>query len=231
MNFLSSLFWASVIVYSLRRFLEEKYSLFAISLITIITTLFYFNYAFEQIPTNYFQNVYVIFDVFLLKGISGVGFGYLVSYLLFDKFNLSEKRREEVDYKSFSFFLWSLIEIALLLSLCYCTVGFPKISNNEFIFVQILLVVCFLLKKGALSNLFETGLSEKLGRYVFAIYVFHNFIVDALVLFFLKHRLFVEQHILLHTLIYIISSVLIGVIVYHLFEKPFADFLKKKFKI
>lgn len=131
--------------------------------------------------------------------------------------------------RAISFISVSAVEIYCFIFLMQNFV-FHKISYRNpmlFVFTFAILLILFVYKKGLLSTLLDNKLSEILGKYSYSIYVMQQVVFYILQNTLWKNECLVLNHIYICLIISIIFSVITGIIVYHLVEKPCVSFSKK----
>ena len=104
--------------------------------------------------------------------------------------------------------------------------------NNKLIFILAfaLLFILFLLKYGYISQFFDNKYSYIIGKYTYSIFITHTIIRNIWFYVFLnkENEAMVACHPLLNIFSIFFLSIILGILTYHLVEKPIAQFLKKK---
>ena len=174
-------------------------------------------------------NYFYIFNIGFLRALGGIGIGCLVGMFYKEYFN-KLKENFYISLNSFSYIGITVLEV-LFLGLTFWWLMMPHARMNNIIFVVIftILFILFILRKGAISNLFEKDIFVYLGKFQYSIYVIHFLIVKILNLFFWKyHANFVVSNIGLVIGCNLITVFICGVLTYYFVEVPCAKFLKKR---
>lgn len=218
--YVSSFFWAILFYFVLLKTCSRNIANFLIALMT------YFGYV-GLVHIGFGRDVaYNFISLGVLRGLAGIGFGYLVALLIE---NLSNVTMNFKINRAISFISASAVEIYCFIFLMQNFV-FHKISYRNpmlFVFTFAILLILFVYKKGLLSTLLDNKLSEFLGKYSYSIYVMQQVVFYILQNTLWKNESLVLNHIYICLTISIIFSVITGIIVYHLVEKPCVSFSKK----
>jgi len=87
----------------------------------------------------------------------------------------------------------------------------------------------FVNQKGYLSKLFNQNLSVFLGKYSYSIFIIHPVVLNLFREYIWKiHPNFVISYPIINLFVPLVCSVLAGIVVYHLVEKPAYNYLKSK---
>ena len=159
--FVSSLFWCFLFYFSLLKTIEKKYVRFVISLIVYFSYVYLINYGFAR-------EVRGIFSIGMIRGIAGIGLGYLFHDICkrIDENTVKKLRSQTTN------FLFSLLEVVLLIFLFYSFLHNIQYKNNFIFIVAFLpLMFSFVFQLGVLSRFLEKDFSSILGRYSYSCYV------------------------------------------------------------
>ena len=193
-------FWVSILYFYLLKHLEIKYvNLFSIILALSIC-----------IPSS---------------GVGGMGIGYFIGSIYKD----NEDKIENMKFNKITTFFITLLEVFLFSwSVYYLLIHKISYKNNIiFILFFIILFILFLIKKGLFTKLLDDNLSVILGRYSYSIYITNFFILDMLKTFF-WHIDIIIIHPLLNVVMTMLLVLISSILVYHLVEKPSAEYLRRK---
>jgi peptidoglycan/LPS O-acetylase OafA/YrhL len=199
--FLYSCFWFALFKLVVRE--KINYVVFAITYLCVV--LYYYK------GVGSMCNI----DVELYRGMYSIGLGYLVA-VAYNNININ-----------FNKYFVSFLELYLF-SFIVCRCLFNKLNYGWpetyllLIAYFVFLLFLFVKKQGILSKILDNNLSVFLGKYSFAIYMTHEFIA-----FHLSNKMkqFVEYKDLK-----MIMSIIVGVVCYHLIEKPAERILAEKWK-
>jgi peptidoglycan/LPS O-acetylase OafA/YrhL len=218
--FVSVLFWVLIFYFQFIKVVDKRYHGFLIWLLVVAAYSLYYNAGNFGTGGN-IDNIFYIFNIGVLRGFAGVGLGYFV-YQLYEKDflkNVSKKMKLFLSFLEIYFFTYILYYAVFSKHL-------PAKTGFAFIIAFFILFYLFLVKQGILSNLLENNFSNILGKYSFSIYMMHP---CAYILFRnIVHSSFLESHKSVYFFILVFSGVILGILVYYLFEKPIAKFIKSK---
>ncbi len=219
--YVAAFFWVSCLYFYLTKIYDKKY----INLLMGITPFFAYIFLLHapgRINTVYFH--------FIPKGILFAMGGMSLGYWVNEIYNLNKDNLKK-QLSKLEYFLYGCLEGYLLYYIVRNTV-FHRLGFMNFmplIFVFLGLFYLFLIKRGFVSRLLENDFSVILGRYSYSIFVVHIIIVDLMAKIIWKpHMLFTINHIHLNMIMTIMLSSLLGIIAYHLVEKPAEKYLKSK---
>ena len=219
--FVSALFWASMFYFYLKNLVNEKWFNF----ITVL--LIFFSCSYLANTTTFAKAVYCNFiNIGLLRAIGELGIGYLIS-LVYKEYKKIKVQNENV----FKTIVFTAAETYLLVFIIQNTM-FHKIHFNNYLIFVIAFVALFwlfLIKRGYITRFLDNNLSVILGRYSYSIFVMHIIVQDLLRRNFWDiHRSFVIAHPVFNLILPVILAILLGVVTYHLVERPAARYLKNK---
>lgn len=157
--FVSSLFWTLLFYFSLIKIINKRYIVFVISVMVYFSYVYLINYGFGR-------EVKGLFSIGMVRGIAGVGLGYL-----FHEF--CTQINPDAFNKRYMYFIFSILEIILLGFFIYCFTVHNIKNTNNFIFIVLFLplMFSFIFNLGWLSKLLDNNFSVVLGRYSYALYV------------------------------------------------------------
>ena len=156
-----------------------------------------------------------------------MGIGYFIASIYKD----NEDKIENMEFNKITTFFITLLEVFLFSWSVYYLVIHKISYKNNIIFILFfsILFILFLIKKGLFTKLLDNNLSVILGRYSYSIYITHFFILNMLKTFFWKKHISI---IIIHPLLNIVITILLifisSILVYHLVEKPSAEYLRRK---
>ncbi len=221
--YVSVLFWVSLLYF----YVIKNFSKKIVDLIVPISVVFCYAFlihAFKGNVTGHIESRYFIFNAGVMRGIAGIGIGYLIYNFL--------KTVKPYTQTVKNFICYTLAE-GILMFFVINNIIFHKIKyNSNFVIIVgfVALFILFLLKRGAISRILDNKYSAIMGRYSYSIFVIHMFVLDAFSFYVWKpHPQFVEAHLYLNLVIPVICAVLAGIVAYHLIEVPAGRYLKKKF--
>ncbi len=211
--FVCTLFWASLFYYALCNSLKEKNSfIFITALIVWFSTVLYEH----SIGIPDYRVVYGFFPRAGMLALGMIGLGILLRAFL------SEIR---IENRKINYWIASVLEILLFSYLMYgCLIERFKETHMVLIVAFSALFVLFIMHQGFLSQLLNKPWVSKIGRYAFSIYIMQSVGFVCMKYLWAYIRGGGTGSVLLSVLI----CIFIGVVTYHLIEKPVSDFYRKK---
>lgn len=221
--YVSVLFWISLLFfYIIKNFSKKIVDL--IVPVSVVICYAFLIHIFKGNVTGHTDTRYFILNAGVMRGIAGIGTGYLI-------YNFLKTVKPYVS--TFKKFLCYTAAEGLLLFFVVNNVLFHKIKyNSNFVIIVgfVWLFILFLLKRGAISRILDNKFSAILGRYSYSIFIVHIFVLNAFRVYLWKpYPKFVEAHLFLNIIVPVICAVLAGVAAYHLIEVPAGKYLKQKF--
>ena len=225
--FCSSLLWVLVFFfYLVKNFEFKKVNLF-------IALAVFFSYSFILDARNGVINgmadtYYHIFNVGIMRAIGGIGIGYLIGNWYKNHSHKFETLKLNIIPKICVTFL-ELVCLYFVIS----NLMFHAIKCNDhfiFIIVYMALIILFLFKKGFISQFLDKNIFCLLGRYTYSIFVTHLIIVYSLSQLCWDNEWFHLNPAVCYFFI-VIACILMGIITYHLIEKPIGKYLNEKFPL
>jgi|GEM_PF-5154134 len=222
--FVPVLFWGNIFYFCFRKHIHQKYSLPIISLVVYLCYCFVLNSNNHSLDVHT-RNVSIIFNLGFLRGIAGIGLGYLLS--------IYTSKREQ-NHNLLKTIVYSGIELLLLFFLFNKIFMYKKISHLtdiNMLFVFSGLVYFFTLNYGIVSKLLNKIPWHKIAKFNFSIYVMQFISIKLSEKLFqylsLKYKILSGTHDLFwFTFIF---CLLLGILIYYILEKPVYVFLSKKF--
>ena len=154
-----------------------------------------------------------------LRGITYMGIGYLTAEFLQRK---GDSIKEFLNSNWFTKTLTTIFEISATgLIFYFVTVGKNLTSARTLIaFTFVFLFICLILRAGLLSRILDNNISAFLGKYAYSIYLMQAVfnIIARKTLW--KDYTFMSEHFALALLLNIACYIILGVVTYHLVEKP-----------
>ena len=217
--FVCSLFWCSLFYYSLYRVFHNNYlSNFLSVIISYFCVLLYINFP----NVRDFQLIYGILPKSGVLALGMIGWGILLNMLLLEI---------KVDKIRISSWIASLSEIFLLFYLIHGLL-FHKFKQTYLVVILAVtfLLILFIMRRGFLSKFLNKSWVEKIGRYSFSIYIMQEISFVPLKYLWLKFSDFDNSRIWYITLVIcsLLFCAFIGVITYHLVEKPAQVYYRKR---
>ena len=224
--FTSALFAALVLYWIIIKVFKRsylKYILISLIFLAYIFLMVFSHGRFVQPHRNYF----LIFNIGFLRAVGGIGIGCLIGMFYKEYF----KERSKISYIQLNYSYIGITALELLfLGFTFWWLMMPHVRMNNIIFVIIftILFILFLLRKGAISNLFDKDIFVYLGKFQYSIYVVHFIILKILNLGFWKyHANFVVTNPFLVIMVNLIIVCIFGILTYHFVEAPCVRYLKK----
>lgn len=219
--FISPFFWVMLFYFYLAKNYKEKNVLLAISLLvyfSLVGLINRFNGGFGR------ETFEIFFNGGVCRALSHIGIGFLIGKALS---NIEFKKTTK---KDLSFFIISLIEITICGFILYHFLAHPITYSNKLIFSIIfcILFICFIAKKGIISQLLENNVSQFLGKYSYSLYVMQQCLFWLLGATLWKSKTFVDMHPIINISLSLMLSFIISMGLYHIIEKPAQKLLKNK---
>ena len=172
------------------------------------------------------KNYHHIFNIGFLRAVGGIGLGCLIGYLYK---NILSKFNQPLKNMLLKWF-FTLLEFGFMgFIIWWCMCIHKSINNIVIVLCFGILLILFLFKKGYLSQITDSDIWVKLGRYQYSIYVVHYVIIRILGLKVWKHCPdFVSAHPIMPIILNLVVILLIGIFAYHMVELPCTKYLKAK---
>ena len=223
--FVSSLFWGGLFYFFIVKYTSKNWINFIISVIIILLFSFL---SHANMNCAFSKNFGYMFNAGMLRALAGMGLGYLlgVEYLQYKDFVIKyqEKFITKILFTVGEIYLFSFL-------LYYLTFHRIKAADSYMIYIFAFsgLFGLFILKRGYFSRLLNNDFSVILGRYSYSIFIMHTIVLDLFkVYLWQQHKNFIIAYPVLNLILPVVASILLGIVTYHLVEKPAAEFLKKK---
>ena len=223
----SSLVWILVLFF----YLLKNYKIKNVNLVIALGVFFCYSFILDArngIINGMTDNYYHIFNLGLMRAFGGIGIGYFIG-------NWYKDNCQKFFNLKLGFF--PKIYISVLEFIClYFVISNLTFHNsfcpNHFIFIIafIILIMLFLFKKGYLSQFFDKQIFCQLGKYSYSIFVTHLIVIYPLRQFYFDKNWMVLNPGLCYISI-MAACILLGIITYHLIEKPFSHYLNRKFPL
>ena len=218
--YISSLILVLLFYFYILKYFQRTTVNIIISLITLFCYSFLVHIQKGSLTGEY-TTYYYIFNVGIMRALSGCGLGYIIgNYLIGNK---SLEKIYNIKYR----ILMGLFELIIITFLIYNMFLNRLDYSNDMIYILafVFLFIIFIKNCGLLSYLFNNKFSQ-IGKYSYSIFMSHR-ICFAILSVTLWKSDFVIHHNHLTILSSIILAILFGIIIYYLIEKPFAKYLKQ----
>ena len=227
--YVSSLFWVLIFYFVLLKYTKNKKKLNI-----FIGVIVYFSYMILLSAFNGGFGREVVYGVFsgaLLRALAGVGLGYLIAVCAENVRNMPSVRnfKPSAVQNILITAVISLCELAFFALLLVHFLYKEKAYEKQFIVVILYsgLLLCMLTEKGILSRLCNNKIIGSLGKYTYSIYIMQQTSFYILQRTLWKNTDFVQNHALRCIAVSVLFSVVLGIAVYYIIEKPSARLLKK----
>ena len=210
--FISPFFWTMLLVFGMYKTFDNKYFHF------FIAVLMYFSYV---VLTKYGygrETIGLGLNLAVVKMFAALITGYFIG-MFHNKVKTANIFNE---HKILTFMWFSIAEIISFVCIINWTL-FHKISyTNNFIFMPIfvILIFCFVMNKGLLSQVTNIKLFEILGQYSYSIYVMQQIAFWLLKVYFWKNTDFLQNHFALTIVLSLIFTLILGIVTYYIIERP-----------
>jgi len=222
--FVSVYFWVSIFYFYIYKIFDKKYLNLIICLIVFIGSTMYYSCCFNATAGNT-RVVLGFIDIGLLRGLIGMGIGYLISEIYKKKmlFNLS----------LFGKTLCTFIEFGTLYFIFYYMTVSNKIPTQSafvFKFMFAILLYLLLIKQGYIAKLLNNKWLGFPGKYSYAMYMIHWVVIKYFYyIAYPHHRHYYNHHPWVVILYIVLITIGISIVVHHLYEKPVGKYLSGKF--
>lgn len=223
--FVSALFWTLLYFFFIIKYISRVW----VNFIVAITTVLSFAFIIHWVGIKYtITNNYYIFNFGVMRAIACIGLGYFIGV-----FYLEHKSKiQNYVPNLLKNLIYTATELYLFLFLMYhFTIHRIKAPDIYmiYIFAFSALFWLFIICRGYFSRLLNNDISVILGRYAYSIFVIQYMVLDLFKVYLWQpHRDFIIHYPVLNLILPILASIVLGVITYHLVEKPSAEYLKKK---
>ncbi len=207
------LFWGYILYYSLFKLLDQRKSFYVTTLITFFCYSYLFTNLSSKLPCSHF----------MIRGIAGMGLGYLTAIFYISHENLINKKNNTQP-------LYSILELVALSLLTKTTI--TKGTDSAFLIVLIcfyFLFLDFLFKKGILSYIFDSHIVSFLSKYCFSLFLMQDMVFPVTnKLLWTNADYGTTQYPILSILGGIFLCIITGIFTYYCVEQPFYRLLLKK---
>lgn len=227
----SSQFWyvsAMLWVFALYFYLFKNYQKKNVNL--VLALLIFFSYSL--LINNSFdvsQMIGLFFKGGMCRALGGIGIGCFIAQWYSSNKEKIQDSVLDIYQTLFVTFVEFLCLFFTINNLLFHEIKF----DNYFIFILVftLTIILFLYNKGFISRLLNQDIFPYLAKYTYSIYMVHCFVIFNLNNFlWSKHEYFVINHPRLNIVLAYILCISLGVLVYHLIEKPASKYLKENWK-
>ena len=159
-----------------------------------------------------------IFTTGMARGIAGMGCGYFIATLYKNHISTPDNlKKVSLGY--------SILEILTLVYILISMFTLETPDNRIFIVISfILLIWLFLMKRGLISRYFDSNLCRVLSQYCLSVFLTHNIVIT----FFTKYISTDITNFELITFLIVSASIIFGILVHYIIEKPVSKYLKTK---
>lgn len=174
------------------------------------------------------QTFNYIYNVGMMRAWGGIGIGMFIGrwYKAFEAkiISFTPTKTQKIAISVLEFICLDFMINNLMLH------RFKHFNHFMFIIVFTALVVLFICRKGYISQLLERDIFPKLSKYVFSIFITHQLVIASLKNSIWKHqREFMENYPVTNMLLTLGLIIILGVLTYHLVEKPAKKILSRKY--
>lgn len=222
--YVSSFFFSSIFMYAILSILKEKKGMFVIALLTYLSTTFLVNHGNGSIGGR--ETIYYVLNLGVLRGVSGIGIGMLLAFI-HDNFRIRQNGAASGWKKWIGFAVRLGIEGV---TSYYCIRYFmlsERVGNHLVLVVVFCILLLSALSAGSpIAMVFNRKPFGYLGRYAYSIYVMQQTGFYILRKTIWQNTAFTDNV----ALCLIISTILVaalGVVTYHVVEKPCIKLYKK----
>ena len=219
--FIPVLFWVSIFYFYIGKTFEKKYLNLVVGLVTFFSLTVYLQWT--HFNTGGYLGSMLFINKGVLRGLFGMGIGYFINELFNINFLKNCTKISKIGISFCEIFCVGLLGYFLSIN------KLPGKSAFLYILIFAVIFFLFLRKQGFLSRILDRKIFVVLGSWAYAIYVIHPLIKD-LFKYFIKnsHNSIIKHHSVEIMLLYLLCTIIMGVLIYYLFEKPFNKFINEK---
>ena len=170
------------------------------------------------------SNKYLILNLGICRALASMGLGYFIS--------MAYKQGVLQKIKTKGILFINLCEIFITGFLGYYMIFSNKLPGKTsmgYIIPFAILFYFMLIKKGIISRFLDKDILANLGKYSYSIYCFHGIILTTFRTYIYKQYPTIPlTHPLFALCLQSVCAILFGIILYYLFEKPVAKYIKDK---
>lgn len=223
--YVSALFWSSLLYI----YIVKSYARKNVNLIFALMIFFCYAFLFYADSTHLGHNVLSINYIFnpgIMRALGGIGIGYFISLWYKNYQNRKTiNTKKHIIVKLF----FTIVEIYLLGFIVRYTMFKVNTEITPILLILYfsLLFIVFLFQKGYVSLLLNKIKFSFVSKYVYSIYVMHMswFVLYYYMCIRYFNTVF-PSHLFCFTIVYIISSFMVGIIFYYFVEQPIRTILK-----
>lgn len=214
--YVSVMFWVLILYFYLMKIFDKKYVNLIIGFFTVLS--YYLALHIHGGSLGSPTNDYGVYSMGFLRGFGGIGIGYFIGEWYKNYKKSETKLLNKIIISIFELFTLSIV-IAELMFL-----NTPHKYNFSIVVYIVALIILFMMNKGYISNFVNRDWCVSLAKYSYSIYVFHMLIYQMLdkagaLEYFGKYCLIPALAV----------PILVGIVSYHVIEKPIGKYLCKKY--
>lgn len=211
--FVCTLFWASLFYYALYSSVKTRNTF---NLIVALIVWFSIVLFVNSIGISQRTVIYGFFSRNGMWALGMIGLGILLRAFL---------NEIKIGNRKINYCIASVLEVLLLFYLLNgCLISSFKESRMVLVIAFSALFVLFIMHQGFLSQFLNKPWVSKIGRYAFSIYIMQEVGLTFVKYLWLK----IQGGGICLILVSVLICVMLGVVTYHLIEKPVSDFYRKK---
>ena len=214
--YMGVLFWVSVFYFYLIKTQSSSTSNMIIGIIVFLSFI-----CFNLLPYNLRWS---LFPKSILRGLICEGLGCMVANI----YKHGKIFHSTYIHTQKQFFVFSFLEffVIIYILLLMFEPGMFRIAYVHFIILFLILILLFLLKRGCISQFFDDDSWGRISKYCLSFFLTHLIIVD-----FLYDRLSFLSNLSKPNsfMVMLFLCVLLGIVAYHVIEKPCATYLRRFF--
>jgi len=177
------------------------------------------------------DTIYGVFSLSVLRAVAGLGLGYLIGAAV-QSFEKLDYVRNDKGNRFSGAVIFLVVSAAEIISLYFMMRHFFDAQNSmkqEFFFVLLFTVffLCLISRKGIFTVLFNHKLFGFVGKYAYSIYMMQQIAFYILQKTFWQNTAYMHAHFVRTLVISTALSIVFGIAVYYIVEKPSYYFLTK----
>ncbi len=221
----SALFFGLIIYYIILKYVNKKYQL------TLFIVLGLGSYALLSLFCNGLYGGHTVvyhglISVSTLRAFGGIGLGCLIGFLY-------QKYKDKIEDLEINIIQKAVLIgteiLSFLFIIWWSYFKHPDIDNGIYVFVFVILFLCFLLKNGLLSKIVDNDFWNIIGKYSYSLFVVHAPVIKIVnKTIIIPNSEIAVNHCYATILICMFFAITVSIITYYTVERPCYNIIKKQ---